>query len=130
MKTNQNANQQPDENRDQEPSENSAKADFVDHWWEELTPAEREFACDLAEIVRGLRESGFTEMFTGAEKVKVRVRALFERLADAYDREVQDGEGGAETGDGGASIAPAPSPEKALRERIFRGGGPGRWRWN
>src|SRR5580765_4064598 len=95
MKTNQNANQQPDENRDQESSESSAKADFVDHWWEELTPAEREFACDLAEIVRGLKESGFTEMFTGAEKVKVRVRALFERLADAYDREEQDGEGGA-----------------------------------
>ena len=73
-----------------------------DQWWDRLTAAERQFAYDLNDIVRGLKESGFAEITTGVEKVKDKLRAAFQRLGVAYHS------------------AGVQSP----------GGGPDRWRWN
>ena len=81
-------------------AENGSEA--PDRWWEGLTAAEKQFACDLYNIVGGWEGGGFAEIATGVEKVRKNLRAAFQRLSVAYDS------------------AGVQSP----------GGGPERWRWN
>ena len=85
MKPNENRNQQTNENRSEESNGDISKAAMIDRWWENQTQDEKEFAFELGKMVLGLKENEFTDITTGTEKVKEKLRVLLQRLDAAYD---------------------------------------------
>ena len=61
MKTNENTNHQPDENRSRNSESGGQRSEIgtetPDQWWGGLTAAEKQFAYDLNDVARGLVES-------------------------------------------------------------------------